>query len=78
MNEATRNIVRPVFGTIMFIPFLIVWCLTTGQDLELFGWFTVYSTIAFVPIYWGYEKMEKKLTEHGNNTERQVSGVIRP
>lgn len=50
------DIIRPIYGTVVFQPFVIFWCwLTDVPYLTNLGWFTVISTIYFMPVYAFYE-----------------------
>ena len=55
MNK--KDILRPIFGTIVFQPFAYLWALSTGAPFWTeIGPFVVYSTVIFMPIYAMYEK----------------------
>ena len=51
-----KDVLRPIYGTIVFQPFALLWCWMTGDDyLTMIGPFILYSTIIFMPIYSIYE-----------------------
>ena len=51
-----KDIIRPIYGTIVFQPFALLWCWLSGDDyLTMIGPFILYSTIIFMPIYSVYE-----------------------
>lgn len=55
------DIVRPIYGTIVFQPFALLWCLFSGMSYwTMIGPFTIYSTIVFIPIYAVYESHVRK------------------
>ncbi len=52
-----KDVIRPIYGTIVFQPFALLWCLLSGDDyLTMIGPFILYSTIIFIPIYSLYER----------------------
>ena len=47
-----KDFFRPIYGTIVFQPFALIWCRITDMDyLTMVGPFIIYSTIVFIPIY---------------------------
>jgi hypothetical protein len=56
--DLLKDIIRPIYGTIVFQPFAVAWCLLNGDDyMTTIGPFVLYSMFAFIPIYAIYEKL---------------------
>jgi len=52
-----KDIIRPIYGTIMLQPLAFTWCYFTGIPyLENLGPLTVLATIYLMPIYAIFEK----------------------
>ena len=55
---------RPIYGTVVFQPFALLWCWLSGDDyLTVVGPFILFSTIVFMPIYSIYEKLWDRYEE---------------
>ncbi len=53
-----KDIIRPIYGPVVFQPFALLWCLFSGDDyLTMIGPFILYSTVIFIPIYSIYERL---------------------
>jgi len=52
-----KDIIRPIYGTVMLQPLAFLWCQLTGIPyLENLGPLTVLATIYLMPIYTLYER----------------------
>ncbi len=52
-----KDIIRPIYGTIMLQPPTYLWCYYTGIPyLENLGIFTIIATIYLMPIYALFER----------------------
>ena len=58
-----KDILRPIFGLLVFQPFAWLWCWYTETDYgATFGFFMLYSTFCFIPIYAAYERLFERVS----------------
>jgi len=56
MKIWVKSFIRPIYGTLAFQPFALLWCWLTGMDyLTSMGPLTIYSMLCFIPIYHYYD-----------------------
>lgn len=68
LNMDKKDILRPIYGTIVFQPFAFLWAWLTGAPfLTEIGPFVIYSTVVFIPIYAIYERYYDRLFDEPTN-----------
>ena len=60
----SKDVLRPIYGTVVFQPFALLWCMVSGDDyLTMIGPFIAYSTVVFIPIYSLYERIWQRFEQ---------------
>jgi hypothetical protein len=58
-----KDVIRPFFGLVAFQPFALTWCWLTDMSYgTTFGYFMLYSTLCFIPIYAVYERLYERVS----------------
>jgi hypothetical protein len=71
-----KDILRPIYGTIVFQPAAFAWCWMTGASyISTIGPFIIYCTLVFIPIYAAYEGLWAKIvTKFDDGNENDEGG----
>tara|TARA_X000001036_G_C20575756_1_gene764580 strand:+ start:513 stop:716 length:204 start_codon:yes stop_codon:yes gene_type:complete len=57
MKDWQKSFIRPLYGTVAFQPFALLWCWVTGMAYwTMMGPLTIYSMFCFIPIYHYYDR----------------------